>query len=117
METPLELEIEGIEPSAHMRDLIASNIAKLEGRYGRITSCRVAIHAPGAHHRLGEPFAVSIRMALPGGLNVNVARRADNRDARQADIAFAITDAFHRATRQLRDKTRKLHGDVKRHDA
>lgn len=116
METPLELEVEGVQLSTHMRDLIDANIAKFEARFGRITSCRVAIHAPGAHHRMGEPYAVSIRMALPDGNDVDVTRNSSGKDPRQADLSFAVTDAFRRATRQLREKARRLRGNVKQHE-
>lgn len=114
METPLELEIQGFEPSANLRDLIAANLAKVEGRFGRITSCRVEIRAPGAHHRMGEPYAVSIHMALPNGREVNVGRVSRGNDRRQSDLIFAVGDAFRRALRQLSDQARELRGDVKR---
>jgi cold shock CspA family protein len=113
METPFQLEIQGLEPSSHIRDLIASNIVKLEARYGRITSCRVVVQAPGAHHRMGEPYAVSIHLALPNGREVNVGRVSKGLDHRQADLVFAINDAFRRVVRQLRDHARKLRGETK----
>lgn len=113
METPARLEIQGFEPSAHVRGLIETNLKKIEERYGRTTSCRVAIQGPGAHHREGEPFAVSIRLSLPNGREVNVGRVSKGLDRRQADVNFAINDAFRRAVRQLRDQTRKLQGVVK----
>jgi len=113
METPLQIEIQGFKPSSHVRELIETNLAKVEARFGRITSCRVAIHAPGAHHRAGEPYAVSIRAALPNGREVNVGKVSRPNDRRQTDVNFAINDAFRRAVRQLRDQTRLLRGEVK----
>lgn len=115
METPLELEIEGLQPSAHLQDMIRAHIAKFESRFGRITSCRVAIRAPGAHHRMGEPYAVSIRLALPDGKEVDAGRVSSGKDPRQADLSFAVGDAFRRATRQLREQARTLQGKVKQH--
>jgi ribosome-associated translation inhibitor RaiA len=115
METSLQLETEGFEPSDHVRALIEANLAKLGTRFGKITSCRVAIHAPGAHHRMGEPYAVSIRAALPNGREVKVGKISRGSDARQADLTFAINDAFRRAVRQLRDQARILRGDIKSH--
>ena len=115
METPLKLEIQGFEPSAHVRELIEFNIRKFEERSGRITSCNVIIRAPGAHHRLGEPFSVTIYMALPNSMEVSVGRTSKGLDRRHSDINFAINDAFRRAARQLQDKTRRLQGNVKRH--
>jgi cold shock CspA family protein len=113
METPLQLEIQGFTPSSHVRELIEANLTKVEARFGRITSCRVSILAPGAHHRMGEPYAVSIRAALPNGREVNVGRVSRGNDRRQGDVNFAINDAFRRAVRQLRDQTRLLRGEVK----
>ena len=112
---PLKLEILGFEPSAHVRELIESNVRKFEDRSGRITSCNVTIRAPGAHHRMGEPFAVTIHMALPNSREVSVGQTSKGLDRRHADISFAVNDAFRRATRQLRDKTRRLQGNIKQH--
>ena len=113
METPLQLQIQGFELSSHLRDVVDANVAKLEEHYGRITSCRIAIAAPGAHHRMGEAYAVSIRIALPNGNEVNVGRISGRADRRQADVTFAVHDAFRRAARQLRDRVRRLEGKVK----
>ena len=115
METPLKLEIQGFEASEHVRELISSSIAKFEKRFGGIVSCNIVIRAPGAHHREGEPIAVTIFMSLPNGREVSVGRKSEGLDRRHADISFAINDAFRRATRQLQDETRKLRGDVKQH--
>lgn len=115
MQEPLQLEVEGFQPSAHLRDQIAENVAKLERRYGRITAARVAIRAPDAHHRMGEPYFVSIKLSLPERKDVNVKPPPRGRDARQADIAFAVGDAFRRADRQLRDQAARLKRETKIH--
>jgi len=110
METPLQLEIDGFEPSAHLRQLIDDNIARLERRFGHITAARIAIRAPGAHHRNGEPYFVSIWLALPDRREVSVRPRPGGLDARQSDADFAVADAFRRADRQLRDQVSKMRG-------
>ncbi len=115
MEIPLQLEFHDFEPSSHVRDLIDAHIAKFEDRYGRITSCRMVVRQPGAHHKTGEPYAVSIAIALPGGKPVTVSRKSNDLDPRFADVNYAINEAFRRAARQLREQTRKLQGDVKQH--
>jgi cold shock CspA family protein len=115
METPPKLEIQGFRPSAHVRDLIESDVRKIEKRYGNVTSCRVVIRAPGAHHKMGEPYAVTIYLALPNGREVSVGRTSKGADPRQADINFALHDAFRRVIRQLQDETRLLRGNVKQH--
>ncbi len=113
METPLELEFGGFEPSSHVKDLIDANIARLERRYGRITAARVAIRAPDAHHRMGEPYFVTIRLSLPGRKDVQVKPPPRALDPRQAEIAFAISDAFRRADRQLRDFASRMKNAMK----
>lgn len=115
METPVELEIEGLKPSAHLRQLIDNNIAKLERRYGRITACRVVVRAPNAHHRMGEPYFVTIRIALPDRRDVNVKPPPRALDPRQGDVNFAVDDAFRRADRQLRDQASRLKGRPQTH--
>jgi len=110
METPLELETEGFAPSAHVRALIESNIAKLERHFGRITACRVAIRAPGEHHRMGEPYFVTVFLSLPERRHVSVKPPPKALDRRQADVTFAVNDAFRRANRQLRDEASRLKG-------
>ncbi|HVZ68888.1 MAG TPA: HPF/RaiA family ribosome-associated protein [Rhizomicrobium sp.] len=115
METPLQLEIEGLTPSTHLRALIEDNVTKLERHYGRMTACRVAIRAPDAHHKLGEPYFVSVRIALPGRRDVSVKPPPRARDRRQADVMFAVNDAFRRADRQLRVHASKLKEVQKQH--
>ncbi len=115
METPLQLETNGAALSSHVQEMIGAHLQKLESRFGRITACRVAIRAPGAHHQMGEPYSVSIKVALPGNREVNVGRISNNRDPRQSNIVFAVNDAFRRANRQLRRQAQRLNGDVKQH--
>ena len=59
-------------------------------------------------------YQVSIRLTLPNGRAVNVAR-TPKEDERYADLNFAISDAFKRARRQLQDEARPMRGDVKHH--
>ncbi|MGB8366385.1 MAG: cold shock domain-containing protein [Rhizomicrobium sp.] len=115
METPLKLEIEGFEPSVHLREEIANNIAKLERRFGRITSCRVAIRAPDAHHKMGEPYFVTVWLSLTDHRDVSVKPPPRGLDHRQGNVIFAVNDAFRRADRQLRDHASQLKRQVKTH--
>jgi cold shock CspA family protein/ribosome-associated translation inhibitor RaiA len=101
-------------PSLH--DAVAKHVAQLEHRYGRVTSCRVALKGPGGHHQNGGPYAVNIRLALPNGREVNVGRTAQA-DVRYSDLTFAINDAFKRARRRLQVHVRKLQGMMKQHEA
>ena len=79
-----------------------------------MTAGRVALKAPGGHHRNGGLYEVNIRLALPNGREVNVDRTAQE-DERYADLNFAINDAFKRARRQLQDQVNRMQGNVKQH--
>src|ERR1700759_3654028 len=112
METPLQIELDGVKPSDYLKELIEDNLAKIEKRFGRATACRVVVHAPNAHHQSGEPFEVSIRMALPARKEINV-NHTPGQDDRLTDLTAAVNSAFKRALRQLDDETQKMQGSVK----
>jgi cold shock CspA family protein/ribosome-associated translation inhibitor RaiA len=115
METPVEIDFQGMTPVDRLRESIVTHVADLEQRCGRITACRVVLKAPGGHHRMGLS-EVNIRLALPNGREVNVARTAQQ-DERYTDIDFAINDTFKRARRRLQDHVRRMQGQVKTHEA
>ena len=101
MQASLQIDTGGIPMPAHLREIVDGHIKKLEDRFGRLTALRLAVRAPGAHHRMGEPLAVSIRLTLPGRREVNVQPVSNDLDPRHSDITFAVNDAFRRATIQL----------------
>ena len=115
METPAQIDIQGMKASARVRRVIADHIAALEERFGRVTACRVRLKAPSGHHQSGGLYEVSIHLALPNGREVNVGR-TPNADERHSDLSFAINDAFHRARRRLQDNVRRMQGQIKAHD-
>ena len=86
-----------------IRDDIAKRVAELEERYGRVTSCRVVLKGPGGHHRTGGLYEVNIRLALPNGREVNVARTAPADERCIPTSNFALNDAFKRARRRLQE--------------
>jgi len=114
METPVEIDFQGMKPVERLYQSITSHITDLEQRCGRITACRVVLKAPGGHHRIGS-YEVNIRLALPNGREVNVARTAQQ-DERYTDVDFAINDTFKRARRRLQDHVRRMQGQVKAHE-
>jgi len=116
METPVQIEFQGMDAKSDIRIVILDQVAQLEQRFGRVTSGRVVLKAPGGHHRTGGLYEINIRLALPDGREVNVGRTAQN-DERHSDLAFAINDAFKRARRQLQDQVRKLQGEIKQHES
>lgn len=116
MQTPVEIDFQGMAGTEATRSVIAKHVEELEGHYGRVTACRVVLKGPGQHHRTGGLYEVNIRLALPSGREVNVGRTA-HEDERHSDLDFAINDAFKRARRQLQDQVRRLQGQVKTHEA
>jgi len=114
METPVEIDFQGMPANPGVRDAIAKHVSQLEERFGRITAGRVVLKAPGGHHHKGGLYEINVRLALPEGREVNIGHTAQN-DERHADIDFAINDAFKRARRQLQDQVRKLQGQIKPH--
>lgn len=116
METTPQIDFQGMAPNETMRAAVIDHIAELEKRFGRITTCRVVVAAPSPHHRTGRAYDIHVRLGLPDGREVNVARTPGN-DERLADPGFAIAEAFKRARRRLQDRVRRMQGAVKAHEA
>jgi len=114
MQVLAQIDFQGMQPQQALREVIMRNVAELESRFGRITSCRVVVKAPSERHRTGGLYAVNVRLALPSGKEVNIGR-TPQQDERYADVHFALADAFKRARRQLQDQVRRLQGQVKTH--
>ena len=116
MQSPFQIDFQGMKPREALRATIAEHVAGLEDRFGRITACRVVVKAPSEHHRTGGLYEINIRLALPDGKEVDIGR-TPRLDQRHADVHFALNDAFKRARRQLQDQVLRLQGHVKTHQA
>ena len=114
METPVELDFQGVAAQPDLRGIIDRHIAQLEVRFGRVTSGRVVVKGPSGRHRSGGVYEINVRLALPEGREVNIAR-TPHADERHADLDFALNDAFKRARRQLQDQVDRMAGNVKSH--
>ncbi|HWK97766.1 MAG TPA: HPF/RaiA family ribosome-associated protein [Pseudolabrys sp.] len=114
MESPVQIDFQGMDADPAVRAAIAHHVAELEERFGHITAGRVVLRSPGGRHRSGGLYEIHIRLALPDGRQVNIDHTPQN-DERYADLEFALNDTFKRARRQLQDQVRKLQGDVKQH--
>ena len=115
METPIEIDFQGMAADTGARDSIIKHVSHLEERFGRIIAGRVVLKAPGGHHKKGGLYEINIRLTLPERREVNIDHTAQN-DERYSDLNFSINDTFKRARRQLQDQVRKLQGQVKRHE-
>lgn len=115
METPVEIDFQGMDANPPLRSAIVRHVEQLEARFGRVTAGRVVLKGPGGRHRKGGLYDINIRLVLPGGREVNVGRTSQD-DERYADLEFAINDTFKRARRQLQDQVREMQGQVKTHE-
>jgi cold shock CspA family protein len=115
MQTPVEIDFQGLRGNEPLRACVLKHIAVLEERFGRITACRVVIKAPSERHRTGGACGVAIRISLPQGREVDIGR-SEKPDTRHADATIALNDAFKRARRRLQDQARRMRGVVKSHD-
>jgi len=112
MQTPAQIEYEGVQASVDLQTAIDQHVAELESRFGRVA--RILIKGPGDRHQTGGQYQVSIRLALPDGREVHVGR-TPKVDERYGDLTFAVDNAFKRARRQLQDQARLMRGDIKHH--
>jgi cold shock CspA family protein len=115
MQTPVEIDFQGMSARPDIQAAIEQHVAALEARCGRVTACRVVLKGPGGHHRASGLYQINIHLALPEGREVNIARTPPA-DERHADLAFAINDAFKHARRQLQDQVRRMQAQVKHHE-
>jgi cold shock CspA family protein/ribosome-associated translation inhibitor RaiA len=115
MQTPVQVEYQGMASSPKIQAAVEKQVAELEQRFGRVTSCRIVVKSPGNRQRTGGLYEIAVRLALPNGREVNVDRTAKE-DERRADLSFAINDAFKRARRRLQDHARRMQGRVKEHE-
>ena len=116
MQTPVQIDFQGMHGPPDVRASIEKHVAQLERRYGRVTTCRVVLKGPSGHHRTGGLYEVNIHLTLPNGREVSVGRTPPA-DERHADLWFAINDAFKHARRRLQDHVRRLQGQVKQHES
>ena len=112
MRIPVEIDFKGFDESEAQRVEIAQHLSKVERRFGGIISGRAVVKATVRHHREGAPLEILIRLKLPAGREVDVSQ-TPGEDERYANFNFAMSDAFRRAERQLRDAVKRMQGEVK----
>jgi ribosome-associated translation inhibitor RaiA len=112
METEPQIVFENMGPSEALRDRVRREIEHLEQFHGRLTACRVVLHAPEKRRRKGNLFNVRVHLVMPGGREVAV-RPSAARHQWHEDPKVAIRDAFDAARRQLQDKAKRQRGEVK----
>jgi cold shock CspA family protein/ribosome-associated translation inhibitor RaiA len=115
LQTPAQIEFEGVQSTPELQASIERHIAELESRFGRVTAGRVEVKGPSDRHHTAGQYRVSIRLALPDGREVNIGR-TPKQDERYADLTFAVDNAFKRARRRLQDQARLMRGQAKQHE-
>ena len=98
MQTPLQLTFRGMDHSDSLAAHLRNRAARLDGIFGRVTSCHVVIERVG-HHQHGDRYRFSINVGLPGH-ELNVTH--DPPEDREQETILATADrAFDEAERQL----------------
>ena len=117
--------------SAAVVTRIEEEAGKLDRYFDRITSCRVVVEAPHAHHRRGDVFHIRIELGVPGKELVASHEPVARTGAKAQDeeptkkhseieephknVYVAIRDAFKAMRRQLQDYVHCLRQEVKTH--
>ena len=112
MKTQLKISFQGSDPSEALRRMIEEQVEALEHVHGRLTACHVVIRVPDKHHRTSGLYSANIHLTLPGGIDINV-DHTPQADDRFANPQFAVTDAFRRAKRLMKERVHKQRGAVK----
>jgi ribosomal subunit interface protein len=106
MQVPLEISTRWIDLSPPLEGEIRKRADRLERRFNRLTSCRIAVERPtGNHHQEGGPYRVRLDITVPGSELVA--------DKEAEDLNLAIRDAFEAAERQVEEWSRRRRGEVK----
>lgn len=113
MPSPLQITFHELPQSNAVANHVRKHVAKLDTFFDRMTGCRVAIEAPHRHKHEGRPYRISIELSVPGQ-DVIVSRTANG--PAHEDVYAAIDIAFDELQRRLRDHSRVMRGDVKRHE-
>lgn len=97
--TGVQVVFRGMESSPRVCAEVNERIKKLERVCDRITRCRVTIQKPHQHHSKGNPFHVTVDIAIPDREVVVSKGRGGN--GVYTNIYAAIRDAFDSSQRSL----------------
>lgn len=112
MEVPLEIAFLNMDASEALERKVRERVARLDKRYGFITSCRVAVEVP---HRSpvkhAKGYHVRVEVRVPD--NDLVISRDPGDDRAHFDPYVAVRDAFDAMERKVEEFSRKIRHDVK----
>jgi hypothetical protein len=92
MNTPVEIDFQGMDAQPAVREAVIKHIAQFEKRFGPIAGGRVVLKSPSGAVPARGPYEVNIELTLPNGRNFYVG--APQGGQRHADLNRAINDAF-----------------------
>ncbi|MEQ1710039.1 MAG: HPF/RaiA family ribosome-associated protein [Hyphomicrobium sp.] len=107
MQTPLEIEFNGVEKSDALEAKITEKFNKLLRHFSRMSSCRVVVARPHRHSKGANPFLIKIEVGVPGQQTVLISSARED-DREHEDIQIALRDAFDAAKRKLDELAAKL---------
>lgn len=107
MQTPLEIEFNGVEKSEALEAKINEKFQKLYRHFSRMTSCRVVVARPHKHSRGSNPFHIKIEVGVPGQPVVTINSAREENHAHE-DVLIALRDAFETAKRKLDEMAERL---------
>jgi putative sigma-54 modulation protein len=112
MNTPLEIQFNGLEKSEAVEAHIAEKVAWLEKHFDRMTHCRVVLELPHRHEHKSKIYQVKIEVGVPGHAPVIVSHEGPENHAHE-DVQIAIRDAFNAARRRVDDVAARLSAPAK----
>ncbi len=107
MEIPPEIAFRNVDSTPELKERILGEIEKLETVYDRIVTCRVTIEE-AVPRNSGQVYHVRLEVSVPNG-QVLVNREPSD-DPESHDLGQAITQAFDRAWRKLRELKERQRG-------
>jgi ribosome-associated translation inhibitor RaiA/cold shock CspA family protein len=111
MQVPPEIAFRNIEPTDELKARILEGIESLEEVYDGIISCRVMVEETNPGRTSGKLNHVRLDITIPK--NELVINRKPPARPTSYDLPQAISEAFDKARRQLREFKRIRRGDVK----
>jgi hypothetical protein len=105
MEPTVQITFRNMNHSMALEEDIKRRAIALARRAPRLSSCRVFVEAPSAHHRKGGCFHVRVELHVASGPALTLGPRDDSHA--HPDAYLAVRDAFIAAGQRLTDDRRR----------
>jgi ribosome-associated translation inhibitor RaiA len=107
MTTQVEVHFHGIEKSDAIERRVRDKVAKLQKRFERMTSCRVAIEVPQRTPQRPKVYQIKIEIGVPRRKAIVVRHERIGGHANE-ELGLAIRDAFEAALRKIDGAAEKI---------